>query len=143
MHPNYYCILSLIITAFISFSFLSVRRILFTIISFSLYRGAQSPVHNAPIISYFFYMGVHNRQCTMPLLFLISFILSLIFSFYILRHIQWSVRRTFGCEQTHIFCSTKFVVTWLEIFDNMLFNWAIINFFLIEYYVRAYWISYV
>ena len=91
-----------------------------------------------------------------PLLSLISFILyggdpmgwkpllSLIsFSFYILHHLQWSVRRTFGCEQTHKFCLIKVSCYLAGRFDNILFNWAIINFFLIEYYVRAYWISYV
>ena len=125
MHHNYYSILSLIITAiihiitaFISFSFLSARRILCTIISF------------------FFDMGV-TPWAGNPyyLLFLFHFISSTIFN--------GPFAERSDVNRHIFFFSTQFVVTWLEIFDNMLFNWAIINFFLIEYYVWAYWISYV
>ena len=142
MYPDYYCILSLIITAiiliitaFISFSFLSARRILCTIISFSLYGG--DPYYLLFLLyggdPYYFLFLLYGGD---PYYFLFL-------SFYILRHLQWSVRRTFGCEQTHNFCLIKVYCYLAGKFDNILFNWAIINFFLIEYYVRAYWISYV
>ena len=62
-----------------SFSFLSARRIfVHNYFLFLLYGGAQSPVtQHSPNSSYFFYMGVHNRQWhNIPLIFLISFILN-------------------------------------------------------------------
>ena len=74
--------LSLFYFFFISFLFLSARRIfVHNYFLFLLYGGAQSPVtQHSPNSSYFFYMGVHNRQWhNIPLIFLISFILSLIF----------------------------------------------------------------
>ena len=57
--------------------------------------------------------------------------------------LEWSVRRTLECEQTLRFCLMKVYCYLAGKFDSILFNWAIIIFFPIEYYIRAYWISYV
>ena len=57
--------------------------------------------------------------------------------------LEWSVRRTLECEQTLKICLIKVYCYLAGKFDNILFYWAIINFFLIEYHAQAYWIFYV
>ena len=119
---------------------LSARRIfVHNYFLFLLYGGAQSPVtQHSPNSSYFFYIGVHNRQWhNIPLIFLISFILNPPPSSMVRS-------QNAGMWQTPHFCSIKVYYYLAGRFDSIFFlNWAMINFFLIEYYVRAYWISYV
>ena len=108
---------------FISFSFLSARRIFVHNYSYFLYGDAPLVLQvtastQAPIISHFFFIKS-----------------STIFNGPFAE--RWNVNR-------HLkFCLIKVYYYLAGRFDSILFNWAIINFFLIEYYVRAYWISYV
>ena len=121
---SFYFFLSLFYFFFISFLFLSARRIfVHNYFLFLLYGDAPLVLEvttstQAPIISHFFFIKS-----------------STIFNGPFAE--RWNVNR-------HLkICLIKVYYYLAGRFDSILFNWAIINFFPIEYYVWAYWISYV
>ena len=126
--------------SFISYSFcnylFSFCIYLFLFLFYMNLSARRICVHNCFL--FLLYGGARSRDTTTSVFPYYSYSLSLNPP-----PLEWSVRRTLECEQTLNFCLIKVYCYLAGKFDNILFNWAIINFFLIEYYVRAYWIFYV
>ena len=139
------CILT--ITAFY---LLSLLQLFLSLLHLSLFHFCLLGGYCAQLflISFIWGCTIASAQCPYYFLFLSFYLLFFPFEGFFPLYLYPSPYSMVCSQNVRMWTDTYFLLTKICCylagkFDNILFNWSIINFFLIEYYVRVYWIFYV